>query len=65
MQEREDLTLLNNSLGFLSNPEYKQGPKAECALQIQVQNQPPFLSAVIIDVGKLQMLPLTLVTDSN
>jgi len=65
VQEREDLILLNNGLGFLSSPEYKQRPKAECALQIQVQNQHLFLSAIILYVGKLQILHFVLDTCLN
>lgn len=45
MQRREDLTVLNNSLGFPLNPESKQGLRAKCALQIQVQKEFPFLYA--------------------
>lgn len=45
MQRREDLTVLNNSLGFPLNPESKQGLRVKCALQIQVQKEFPFLYA--------------------
>lgn len=44
--QREDLAVLSNCLGFLLNPKLKQGPRAECTLQIQVQRQFPSLSAL-------------------
>lgn len=56
--------VLKASLELLLIPEYKQGPKAASALQIQVQTQSPLIF-VIVYVNKMHILPFLVGTGLN